>query len=33
MKTVLKIDFLKWVLASLIFAWIFYGVITAVENL
>jgi len=33
MKTLLKIDFLKWILTSITFAWISYGIIKAVENL
>jgi len=33
MKTIYKMDILKWILASITFAWIMYGVITAVENL
>jgi hypothetical protein len=33
MKTLLKIDFLKWILAILTLAWISYGIIKAIENL
>lgn len=33
MKTIQKMDILKWILASLTFAYIMYGIITAVENL
>jgi|APGre2960657423_1045063.scaffolds.fasta_scaffold00164_21 hypothetical protein len=33
MKTLLKIDFLKWILSCITFAWITYGIIKAVENL
>lgn len=33
MKTLLKIDFLKWTLAAIVFIYIMYGVIKAFENL
>ncbi len=33
MKKIIAIDILKWILATLTFAWIMYGVITAFKNL